>query len=96
MAGQNLLFWHTAFGFAGSWNEISILDATLIHKCFVDGTHSQIDLAMLLAMIMCFQSYIAWWMVFTTYFSFYQYNLCPDLDKRGEMFSSNKSQLNPS
>lgn len=43
VADHNLWFWHAAFGFAGSCNDINILDASPLHQRFVDGTHSLID-----------------------------------------------------
>ena len=43
VAYHNLWFWHTTFGFAGSCYNINILDASLLHKNFVNGSHSLID-----------------------------------------------------
>ena len=39
----NLLFWHAAFGFMGSCNDINILDVSPLHQQFLDGSHSKID-----------------------------------------------------
>ena len=43
VADNNLWFWHAAFGFAGSCNNISILDVSLLHTCFLDGSDGRID-----------------------------------------------------
>ena len=40
---HNLWFWHTAFGFAGSCNDLNILDVSPLHQQFLDGLHSNID-----------------------------------------------------
>ena len=40
---HNLWFWHAAFGFAGSCNDINILDVSPLHQQFLDGYHSKID-----------------------------------------------------
>ena len=39
----NLWFWHAAFGFTGSCNDINILDVSPLHQQFLDGSHSKID-----------------------------------------------------
>jgi len=43
VADHNLFFWHTAFGFAGSCNDINILDASPLHTSFVNGAHAKVD-----------------------------------------------------
>lgn len=43
VADHNLRFWHAAFGFPGSCNDINILDASPLHSSFLDGSHSKID-----------------------------------------------------
>ena len=40
---HNLWFWYAAFGFAGSCNDINILDVSPLHQQFLDGSHSNID-----------------------------------------------------
>ena len=40
---HNLWFWHAVFGFAGSCNDINILDVSPLHQQFLDGSHSKID-----------------------------------------------------
>ena len=40
---HNLWFWHAAFGFTGSCNDINILDVSPLHQQFLDGSHSKID-----------------------------------------------------
>ena len=41
---NNMWFWHAAFGFVGSCYDINILDVSLLHTCFLDGSHAKIDL----------------------------------------------------
>ena len=43
VADYNLWFWHAAFGFAGSSNDINILDVSPLHTRFLDGSHAAID-----------------------------------------------------
>ena len=43
IADYNLWFWHAAFGFVGSCNDINILDVSPLHQQFLDGSHSKID-----------------------------------------------------
>ena len=43
MTDHNLWFWHAAFGFTGSCNDIHILDVSPLHQQFLDGSHSKID-----------------------------------------------------
>lgn len=43
VADHNLRFWHVAFGFPGSCNNINILDVSPLHSRFLDGSHSEID-----------------------------------------------------
>ena len=43
MADYNLWFWHVAFGFPGSLNDINIWDNSPLHKSFVDGTFAFVD-----------------------------------------------------
>jgi len=43
VADYNLWFWHVAFGFPGSYNDINVWDNSPLHKAFVDGTFSLID-----------------------------------------------------
>ena len=81
MADHNLWFWHTVFRFAGCCNDINILDASLLHKCFIDGTHSHIDFDFAIGNDLVFQSHITSWMVFTPSFSVHQNNLHPNLAK---------------
>ena len=66
-ADHNLWFWHPAFRFTGSCNDIYILDASLLHKCFVDRT--------LKALLSC-ELYLP------PSFSFCQNNLCPNFHQR--------------
>ena len=40
---HNLWFWHAAFGFTGSCNDINILDVSPLHQQFLDGSHSKVD-----------------------------------------------------
>ena len=40
---NNLWFWHAAFGFVGSCNDINILDVSPLHTHFLDGSHAAID-----------------------------------------------------
>ena len=40
---HNLWFWHAAFGFVDSCNDINILDVSPLHQQFLDGSHSKID-----------------------------------------------------
>ena len=40
---NNLWFWHSAFGFVGSCNNINILDVSPLYICFLDGSHAKID-----------------------------------------------------
>ena len=37
-----LWFWHAAFGFARSCNNINILDVSPLHAHFLDGSHAKI------------------------------------------------------
>ena len=43
IADHNLWFWHAAFGFMGSCNDINILYVSPLHQQFLDGSHSKID-----------------------------------------------------
>jgi hypothetical protein len=43
LADYNLWFWHVAFGFPGSMNDINIWDNSPLHKAYVNGTFSLID-----------------------------------------------------
>ena len=36
---HNLWIWHSAFGFAGSLNDINIWDRFPLYKSMIDGTH---------------------------------------------------------
>ena len=74
VADHNLWFWHTAFGFVGSSNDINILDANVLHKCFVDRTHLHIDFNFCIGNDHMFLS-CQWHL--PTSFTFYQNNLCP-------------------
>ena len=64
MADHNLQFWHTVFGFAGSCNDINVLDASPLRNCFVTGTHSCIDFDYAIGNDCVFSSQITWWMAF--------------------------------
>jgi Plant transposon protein len=45
-ANYNLLFWHTAFGFPGSHNDINIMEQSPLLKDVLDGTfHCDVDFA---------------------------------------------------
>ena len=39
VADNKLWFCHAPFGFAGSCNDINILDVSLLHTNFLDGSH---------------------------------------------------------
>ena len=43
IADHNLWFWHAAFGFTGSCNDINILDVSPLCQQFLDCSHSKID-----------------------------------------------------
>jgi hypothetical protein len=43
VADYNLWFWHAAFGFAGSLNDINIWDSSPLHKAMVDGSFVSVD-----------------------------------------------------
>ena len=43
VADNNLWFWHAAFGFAGSCNDINFPDVSPLHTHFSDGSHTKID-----------------------------------------------------
>ena len=40
---HNLWFWHAAFNFPGSLNDINIWGQSLLQRSFLDGTFSQLD-----------------------------------------------------
>ena len=86
VADDNLWFWHTAFGFDGSCNDINIRGAIPQYKCFIDGAHSHIDFDSTIGNHCVFKSHIKLWMV-TLSFSFHHNNLCPNLSK-GQGFCS--------
>ena len=39
----NLWFWHVAFNFPGSLNDINIWGLSPLHRSFIDGTFSDLD-----------------------------------------------------
>ena len=43
IANHNLWFWHAAFGFVASCNDINIVNVSPLHQQFLDGSHSKID-----------------------------------------------------
>jgi hypothetical protein len=43
VADYNLWFWHAAFGFARSLNDINIWDSSPLHKAMVDGSFASVD-----------------------------------------------------
>jgi Plant transposon protein len=44
VADHNLFFWHTAFGFLGTHNDINILDQSPLWKSMLDGPfHCDVD-----------------------------------------------------
>jgi len=43
VAGYNLWFWHSVFGFAGKPNDINIWDRSKFYESLLDVTHDDID-----------------------------------------------------
>ena len=43
LADNNLWFWHAAFGFAGSSNDMNILDISRLHSFLLDGSHAKLS-----------------------------------------------------
>jgi hypothetical protein len=43
LADYNLWFWHVAFGYPGSMNDINVWDNSPLHKAYVNGAFSSID-----------------------------------------------------
>jgi hypothetical protein len=43
VADHNLWIWHSAFGFAGTLNNINIWDRSPLYESMLDGRHEQLD-----------------------------------------------------
>ena len=43
VADHNLWIWHSAFGFAGTLNNINIGDRSPLYESILDGRHEQLD-----------------------------------------------------